>query len=364
MVYSSCVYGFSRGTLIQGILGLGMIYDDTLDNARKYGAAAAASLSRYGLAPTPAAYGVWYTYHAGHNLDLANALGALIASATMPTDDDCQALFEQYLSRREEAKVVEETSSALQEALNFAVSALRDANEDATEYGDILNKTAVALKSTSLSSVPLHDIISALVRRTTKTVVQNLQLQDRLQDSANELQTMRTALATVHREANTDGLTGVANRRKFDAVLRNELARAGAEGLPFAVIIADVDHFKAFNDTHGHIVGDQVLRSVAGLLSSLVREGDTIARYGGEEFAIVMPGVTRDQAVATAERLRHSVASRRIVQRGSGAPIGSVTMSFGVAEYRNPEAAGSLIDRADRALYAAKAGGRNQVCAG
>jgi len=341
-----------------------MNFDDTLANARKFGAAAAASLSRYGIAPTPAAYGVWYTYHAGHLPDLVSALTRIIAAGTGPTDLDCQSLYERFLSGSVEAKIVEDTSTALQEALDIAVSALRDASEDATDYGDILNKTAVALKSSSLSSVPLHDIISALARRTAKTVNHNLQLQGRLQDSASELQTMRTTLASVHREANTDGLTGVANRRRFDTVLRNEIARAGADGQPFSLIIADVDHFKKFNDTHGHTVGDQVLRSVAGFLGSLVREGDMVARYGGEEFGIIMPGISVDQAAATAELLRASVASRKIIQRGSGTPVGSVTMSFGIAEYRGVETANSLIERADRALYLAKAGGRNMVCVG
>ncbi|OYQ36685.1 hypothetical protein CHU95_03740 [Niveispirillum lacus] len=339
-----------------------MNFDDTLDNARKFGAAAAASLSRYGIAPTPAAYAVWYTYHAGHIPDLVSAIATIIAAGNGPTDGDCESLFGRFLSGTAEAKVVEDTSFALQEALDIAVSALRDASEEANDYADILNKTSAALKSSSLSSVPLHDIISALARRTAKTVTHNLQLQGRLQDSATELQTMRSTLASVHLEANTDGLTGVANRRRFDTVLRNEIARAGAENHPFSLIIADVDHFKMFNDTHGHTVGDQVLRSVAGLLTSLVREGDTVARYGGEEFAIILPGISVEQAAATAERLRASVASRKIIQRGSGTPVGSVTMSFGIAEYRGTETAHSLIERADRALYAAKAGNRNIVC--
>ncbi len=125
----------------------------------------------------------------------------------------------------------------------------------------------------------------------------------------------------------------------------------------------DVDHFKQFNDRHGHRFGDQVLKLVAHVLTANVKGRDTVARYGGEEFAIILPDTDMSDAMRVAETLRGSVESRRIVKRGSKKSIGTLTVSVGVAAYRLGEDVGLLIERADDAVYAAKAQGRNCVVA-
>ena len=153
----------------------------------------------------------------------------------------------------------------------------------------------------------------------------------------------------VGRLARTDALTGVANRRAWDEEFPRELARAARSGKPFAVALLDLDHFKAYNDQHGHPAGDRLLKAATAAWQGKLRKTDLLARYGGEEFAILLPDCALDSAMEIAERLR------------TAQPEG--TCSLGVAGWDGREHANALVDRADRALYAAKQGGRNQSCA-
>ena len=129
------------------------------------------------------------------------------------------------------------------------------------------------------------------------------------------------------------------------------------------LLMVDIDHFKRFNDTHGHLVGDHVLKLVAKVLTEGVKGRDTVARYGGEEFSVILPHTALANALKVAEQLRASVGSRQIINRTRNANYGSVTLSVGAAEYRPGEDLLALMRRADDALYTAKRGGRNRVCA-
>ena len=162
-----------------------------------------------------------------------------------------------------------------------------------------------------------------------------------------------------------DGLTGIANRRCFDETLLREWRRAQRNRQPLSLLVADVDHFKEFNDTYGHQVGDDCLKAVArGLAACLNRATDLVARYGGEEFAVVLPDTDEQGAHAVAELMRRTVAELSIPHSGSGV-AGHVTLSLGVATCspgNEPETtASSLLGDADKALYEAKHGGRNRV---
>lgn len=161
-------------------------------------------------------------------------------------------------------------------------------------------------------------------------------------------------LDQIQTMAHTDGLTGVANRRMFDITLGRDLARAGRTGATLSLLLVDVDHFKAFNDQHGHLAGDEALQCLARTLSLDSRPFDLVARYGGEEFAVILPDCDEDDATAIAERLRR--AAQRI---DAAAPV---TVSVGVATFpRHAGDAEGLIEVADQALYASKRAGRDRV---
>jgi two-component system, cell cycle response regulator len=157
----------------------------------------------------------------------------------------------------------------------------------------------------------------------------------------------------------TDALTGAGNRRSFDDALGHEMARAKRHGQALSLVMLDIDHFKAINDTHGHQGGDEVLRAVARTLRATLRDGDVLYRYGGEEFAMLLPYAQGSGACTAAERMLRALAATP-VHLPSGAV--KVTASAGVATLSASDADGaSLIARADAALYEAKKAGRNRV---
>ena len=158
----------------------------------------------------------------------------------------------------------------------------------------------------------------------------------------------------IQQMADTDGLTGVANRRMFDRMLGRELQRARRESRSVSLLLIDVDHFKAFNDRHGHLAGDEALQAVARALEGAQRGFDLVARYGGEEFAVILPGCPAEESVRVAERLRRVV--------GKLAPPTPITVSVGASPVpEDAQDADALLQAADDALYASKRAGRDRV---
>jgi len=194
------------------------------------------------------------------------------------------------------------------------------------------------------------DLPVALARIRTQILVK------RAMEALEEVNERLRRLATV------DSLTGIANRRRFDEVLESEWKRAIRDASPLAVLMADVDYFKKYNDTYGHDVGDKVLRQVAEALSGGLRPGDFVARYGGEEFVLVLPLTEAEGALAVAERLRAAVAATEVTH-GDGQTSSRVTICIGVATgiASRTAAPQPLVTLADGALYEAKRAGRNRV---
>ncbi|MBZ9858179.1 GGDEF domain-containing protein [Mesorhizobium sp. CA12] len=165
---------------------------------------------------------------------------------------------------------------------------------------------------------------------------------------------------TLEQAALTDSLTGMQNRRYFDDALREYLHEFRRIDRPVGLMILDLDHFKQVNDTHGHDVGDEVLRAVATCLRGMTRYHDVVARLGGEEFAVVTPNMDVELLARFAERIRKAVANMSIM---SGNVRLKVTTSVGLAVWDHKESAEDFYRRADRQLYEAKKQGRNRVCA-
>jgi diguanylate cyclase (GGDEF)-like protein len=166
--------------------------------------------------------------------------------------------------------------------------------------------------------------------------------------------------AKLENQSIRDGLTNLFNRHFLEIALERELQRAMRNGVPLALLMLDVDHFKAFNDLFGHEAGDLVLRELARCLQSTVRVEDMVCRYGGEEFVILLPEITQERAMETAERLRQRVLTMRLEYRGE--PLRQISISVGLAMYPDLASDGmDLLRMADRALYQAKRAGRNQV---
>jgi diguanylate cyclase len=177
----------------------------------------------------------------------------------------------------------------------------------------------------------------------------------------DEVEALRRELNQVKKESMTDALTGVANRKAFNSSLETLSQDVRAEGLSMCVLLVDIDHFKRFNDTYGHLVGDRVLRFVATTIQRCVKGKDAVARFGGEEFAVILPETELAGAEVVAEQIRMAVSDGELRDKHSGARYGRITVSIGVGQCRRNELATELLERVDRALYRAKDKGRNRT---
>ena len=182
-----------------------------------------------------------------------------------------------------------------------------------------------------------------------------------LTQQRQQMETLQSSLEEMRTAAETDQLTGLPNRRVLERALRAAAAQAMEVGQEVSVAMVDIDHFKQFNDTHGHLMGDQVLKLVAKVMRAELREADTVARWGGEEFALLLPATDLETAQAVCERVRSHLAGRRLTNRQTGQTVGRVTVSMGLASYAYGEPLDTLLKRADTSLYAAKSAGRNRV---
>jgi diguanylate cyclase len=240
---------------------------------------------------------------------------------------------------------------------NMAAQQLRDlAQNVASDVG--AHNTLVGSISEQLDALKGDDQASgdAIRAAATRMLEANKKLQLRLEDAERKIQIQAEEIRTQQTEARTDALTKLANRRAFDSCLEENIRRFEEESRPFTMLIFDVDHFKQFNDMHGHQAGDEVLRSVGRTLARIVKAGDLPCRYGGEEFAIVMSNTKVGEGQVAAERVRRAIEGMSVQFAGK---MLRVTASIGVAESAAGEDGAQLLRRADDSVYASKKAGRN-----
>jgi diguanylate cyclase len=207
----------------------------------------------------------------------------------------------------------------------------------------------------------LRTMARRLLSETRRMQDANHQLEQKLEASRDDIAALQRDLDDVRREAMLDPLTKICNRKYFDENLLKAFSDANANGGPLCLMLPDIDHFKRFNDTWGHQTGDQVLRLVAMTLKSNIKGQDTAARYVGEEFAAILPDTDLDGAMIVADNIRKAIQAKELLKRSTNEKLGRITASFGVAMFRPGDTPSSLIERADRCLYAAKHAGRNRV---
>jgi diguanylate cyclase len=327
--------------------------------ARSLGEAAVKAMVSHGVPPTPQNYCIWYVYFSGAAPDLKRAIDALIAERTGFTAEVNGDLYSRFFDETGQMGLLSDTGGRLRHIVDQVMRHLDSAAGDATQFGKTLNVFSTAIGEDG--DVKVRSLITDLITETERVAERNRALEQRLTRASDEVSELKQNLEHVQKEALTDALTGIPNRKSFDTRLRSAAREAREQDEPLSLIIADIDHFKRFNDTFGHQIGDQVLRIVARTLTDSVKGRDTPARYGGEEFAIILPQTRLKEASIVADQIRVGLMRRRLVGRERGDNYGSVTLSFGAAQYRPGEPVATLVGRADAALYHAKHQGRNRV---
>lgn len=337
-----------------------MEFGDSRDQADKYATQALELMRKLGVPPTPKNFTIWYAYCGEKFPDLRKALDAILSKEEAFDAVQNAALYEKYFASTDEGLAVHETGRQIEDQMAKILTMLVNASEGVGDFEASL-KSGLGNISKSSGIGSIKDAVQHLVMETQKMQDSNRKLQAKLEDSSTEIASLRQNLEDVQREAMTDALTGIANRKMFDAMLRRTAAEAMETGEPLCLALTDIDFFKKFNDTYGHQTGDQVLKLVARIMKENVKGRDLAARYGGEEFGVILPQTAIADARTVCEQIRNGVASKRIRNRQTGEEMGNITLSLGIALFRPGEPLSELIHRADEGLYFAKRNGRNQT---
>ncbi len=332
------------------------------DHIRTYdfGLRALAQVKRHQTSAEPIAYELWYEHVTGHHRKLSAEVKARIAEGRL-TDSDIRELHANYLSSLRVSDRLGEIGAGAQIEVGALIDAVRAALGELAKMDSDLSETADKLEQTDVTAASLGPLLAVVLATTRGISGTNRALQSRLNDSQASISSLQAALEAARGEAMTDSLTSLFNRRAFDEQLKARFARSTTEQLPLTLLMLDIDHFKSFNDRHGHSVGDQVIRLVGSCIKQRLEAPDMPARYGGEEFAIIGLGRSRENASEVAEDIRRRIHGYEIVEQGTQRSIGKITVSIGVASRRPDDTPSSLLDRADSCLHEAKRGGRNRV---
>ena len=314
-------------------------------------------MTQHGHPATPEIYAVWYAYAARQE----PALAARIDRATVGGEAVPLALMEElhttFFSPAAEGDLLRRTGDQVSAELGRMLELLEAAGRDTSSFGSALTTIADRLQPDG----ELRKIVETVVLATRHMEAKTRQLEAELDRSAAEIRALRQGLETFKREAMTDPLTGLFNRRAFDEKLRQAAAVAMETDSELCLFLSDIDNFKTLNDSWGHQVGDAVMQLIANCLKETLRPIDTAARFGGDEYAAILPGLSIAEAHAVAEKTRELVGRKILKDVKTGTPIGRLSVSIGVTSYALSEQLDDLVRRADRALYTAKEAGRNRV---
>jgi diguanylate cyclase len=331
-----------------------MPMSDALSHAR----AAFASLQRHGLTPVPLHYGLWFEHHAGARPELCAALDDAVARGAVD-EALMRELHGRFVVPLPEFTALGAALAELSGTLKEALGTMASHGADSAAFSDALEELSVDSlqdpRRLRVSLLRLAEQARVMTRR-------SLGMGRSIAQSSEQIEALRSELEDARRDAETDALTGLSNRRAFDLRLASLAHEAAESGAPLTLILIDIDRFKSVNDRFGHPVGDALLRRTASTLSATLCEHGPAARFGGEEFAVLLPGMRGAEAFKMAEQLRLAVAAQTFALRTTGTRLGDVTVSLGLAMLRPHEDGAGLIERADAALYRAKQEGRNRCC--
>ena len=331
---------------------------ESLEETARYVRLVLPLMTKHGVPITPKNYTTWYNYVSGKNKELQEAIDSIIEKKEPCSEETNEKLYHRFAVEKEES-VLNGIREKLQQTLLTVFGELNELSGQTQEYESTALKSVGKL-SEDMSIKDIRNILDEVIVATKEIRKSGAETQQRLKKTTKTLQVLQKEFAQTKNELLVDFLTGVLNRKGFDESLAKSVSEATGHS---CLLIIDIDHFKKFNDKHGHIVGDEVLKFVAKNIRKVVRGNDLVARIGGEEFAVILPKTPLLGAVTVADSVRASIARLKLERKGKTEKLETITVSIGAAQYRPGESLKDFVNRADQALYSAKNAGRNRVIA-
>ncbi|QCU89972.1 GGDEF domain-containing protein [Thiomicrorhabdus sediminis] len=336
-------------------------YSQPVNKSRDIYQSITEKFSQIKINPTPINYTVWYEYFLGSNLDLNAEINDLLRNSKHFPDRLGLRLYEQYIEK-DEPHAQTQYDAAVASHVQQTSHQMDVLKQNMAQHSKTMQSYADNLTVPNLQGNDIENLAQNIRSVTELMESDTNKICDDLQSSSQQVKLLRKQLEQARAEAHTDDLTQVGNRKAFNKALQYLSIEQSETEQPLCLIMTDIDHFKSFNDTYGHPVGDSVLRYFAKIMTQEAEENETVCRYGGEEFAILMKNTSIEQATRRAEQIRQKIASCRLTLKGEKKPIKPITASFGVALFKGKiESLDEFINRADKSLYRAKEFGRNQV---
>jgi diguanylate cyclase len=334
--------------------------DEERESTFAFAEIALGQMRALGQPVSPRNFEIWYNYATGYNAPLNRAINDTLAQKGTLSEADIEQIYTTYIDTSRLGERVDAVGSRVIDEIKQVLDMVNAAAGSATSYSETLADASEQLERAK-DGEGLRAVIACLVEGAKEMELNNKKLEARLLSSRQEIEQLQQNLEVVRNESLTDPLTALSNRKFFDAALAKAIAEAQERNEPLSLLIADIDHFKSFNDQYGHPTGDQVLRLVAMSVKQNVKGRDIAARYGGEEFVIALPNTALQSAITVADHIRRAVMTKELIRRSNGQRLGRVTISVGAAVLRPGDSSQLLIERADQCLYAAKRNGRNLV---
>ena len=285
------------------------------------------------------------------------SLGSLLVPAGLVISADMAGMTDKLPEPGSLEPSIEEQISS---QIDYIMKALNSHSEITRAFSNTLADAGRNLVEQT-SPEQLRLAIGFLVVENNKMYKETAALRSDLTTAKTQIENLKENLEDAEQTGLRDSLTSLWNRRAFDNMLEEQMSAAPSKKLPLCLVLADIDHFKKINDSFGHVIGDEIIRLVARIISQNIKGKDAAARYGGEEFAIILPETELANAVKIADQVRQKIEQQKWVLRGHKSSIGNVTASFGIAEFVVGDKKKGLIQRADKNLYFAKNSGRNRV---